>query len=81
MNIKDVVNDPEWQALRGSMVGTWMKGAKANVARLRIYLDDFGDPLRVRRVHNYLTGTAFRTRRIAHPSIDKLLVKLRARKQ
>lgn len=75
--IKEVVNDPEWQFIRGSMVGTWKSCAKDNCQMLEIYLGDFSDPLKRRRVHNYLTGSGFRIGIISDPEIDKLLNKIR----
>lgn len=61
IDIRAVVAEPEWQALRASLVGTWNKTTDANVQRLRGYLDErkWGR-MAVARVHNYLTGTAFR---------------------
>jgi hypothetical protein len=76
-DIREIVADPEWQALREEMVGTWRRFAKANVARLAAYVGDGSDALRVARVYNYLTGTAFRTRMIQHPDIDALLARVR----
>lgn len=82
MNIKDVVNDAEWQAIRSAMVGTWKREAKKNCIILETYLSDFTDPLKLRRVHNYLTGSGFRIGIISAPEIDNLLKKVRAcRKQ
>lgn len=83
MDIKEVVNDEAWQAIRKSMLGTWMEHAKENVSRLRKYLGDFSDPLKVRRVYNYLTGSGFRSGRITHPAITKLVndIKEHRRKQ
>lgn len=77
MDIKDVVKDPKWQALRQSLVGTWILKPQANVNKLRIYLGEFCDPLKVRRVLNYLTGSGFRGGAISHPSITKLLKEVR----
>lgn len=79
MDIKEIVNDPEWQALRQSFLGTWKQQAEENVAKLRQYLAEAkGDyALRRRRVHNYLTGSAFRIGMIVHPSIDQLLSEIR----
>lgn len=73
--IKQVVDDPEWQALRRSLVGTWKRTADANVERLASYLGDGSDPLRVRRIVNYLTGSAFRIGVISSPAISALLAK------
>lgn len=82
MNIKEIVNDPVWQALRESLLGTWRKNAAANVVKLRIYLgaEDKDFQLRRRRVHNYLTGSAFRIGLIEHPDIDQLLSEVREKK-
>lgn len=79
--IKEVVNDPEWQTLRKSFVGTWKTLPKENIARLRLYLGNGSDPLKVRRIHNYLTGSAFRIGIISHPSIDKLLYEVKQLKR
>lgn len=77
-DIRDVVNDPLWQGIRGSLVGTWKATPAANVARLREYLGAAPvEYLRYRRVYNYLTGTAFRIGVIQHPDIDVLLAELR----
>jgi hypothetical protein len=80
MNIKEIVNDPEWQVLRQSFLGTWKKQPEANIARLRSYLGIMDCPLRFRRVHNYLTGSGFRLGVISHPAIDQFLTELRAAK-
>lgn len=79
-DIRDIVNDPTWQALRGAFVGTWKKTPAENVVRLREYLYETRpvDYLRFRRVYNYLTGSAFRIGVISHPDIDALLAELRA---
>jgi hypothetical protein len=73
MKIKQIVNDPEWQVLRESFVGTWMLIPSENVRKLRRYLGNFSDPLKVRRVHNYLTGSGFRSGKIRGEEISKLL--------
>jgi hypothetical protein len=77
MDIRDVVRDEEWQDLRLSFIGTWRDQKEENVKKLEIYLQDGSDPLRVRRVLNYLTGTGFRSGTIAHPSIDELRERVR----
>lgn len=79
MHIKKVVDNPEWQSLRKSMVGTWKKTPRKNISRLKEYLGDWHDPLRCRRVHNYLTGSGFRIGVISHPDIDRLVRQLRKR--
>lgn len=61
--IQVIVADPEWQALRRSLLGRWKREEAACVAALRAYLA--GDPAcswRRARVRNYLTGSGFRLR-------------------
>jgi len=78
MDIREVVNDPQWQELRGSFVGTWMKEESGNVIKLRNYLGDFNDPLKLRRVHNYLTGSGFRMGKIGQSKeCQSLLIRVR----
>lgn len=71
--ITSIVNDPEWQKLRKSLVGTWKINSDENVKKLRNYLGNMSDPLKVKRVHNYLTGSAFRIGIISSTKITKLL--------
>jgi len=71
--IKEVVNDSEWQKLRLSFIGTWKTTPTENILKLREYIGDGSDPLKVRRIHNYLTGSAFRIGIISHPEITKFL--------
>jgi hypothetical protein len=78
-SIKEIVNDPEWQELRQSMVGMWKQRPVYNVYCLRDYLGDITDPEhpKFRRVYNYLTGSGFRIGVISHPDIDLFLAQLR----
>jgi hypothetical protein len=73
-NISDIVNRDDWQKLRRSLLGTWLKTPKENVIKLRNFLGDIEnaemDKLII--VYNYLTGSVFRTKLVEHPSIDKL---------
>jgi hypothetical protein len=83
VDIKTVVDNPEWQELRQSMVGTWKTSPAQNVKRLRRYLYNGNrkpDILRHRRVYNYLTGSGFRIGIIQHKAIDKFLAELRKTK-
>lgn len=77
LDIRLVVADPQWQALRASLVGTWRRTPAGNVALLAAYLGDGSDSLKVRRVLNYLTGSAFRTGAVSHPDVDALLARVR----
>ena len=59
--IQKIVDDPEWQEVRKSLVGRWVRDHRSNVAALRAYLEKHpGDPAAVRRVYNVLTGTVHR---------------------
>lgn len=81
LDIRQVVNDKLWQSIREAFVGTWKDTPEKNVARLRQYLgskQSSWNPLRVRRVLNYLTGSAFRTGRISNPGITSLLTQIRS---
>lgn len=73
-DIKNIVNDDEWQALRQSFIGTWSTKKDENVSRLRGYLGKkpWGDKKKLQRVMNYLTGTAFRIGKITSPGIQNL---------
>jgi hypothetical protein len=77
VSIKEIVDDPEWQALRRSFLGTWKCQPEKNVAALKAYLGDASCALRLRRVHNYLTGSGFRLGVISHPAIDQFLNEVR----
>ena len=82
-DIRDVVNEPAWQALRAGLVGRWTFHPAENVAFLRSYLaarvGTPEEPLATRRVLNYLTGSGFRLRVISHRDIDVFLAEVRAR--
>lgn len=72
MKIQQIVDNPEWQALRKSFVGTWKVTPAENCEKLEVYLDDFSDYFKLRRVSNYLTCSGFRIGIIQHPSINIL---------
>jgi len=78
LDIRDVVKDKEWQSLRRSFVGTWKVQPVKNTAILRDYLGDWSCPYRIRRVYNYLTGSAFRIGLISHEAVDSLLEEIRS---
>jgi hypothetical protein len=78
-NPKNVlVRNPQWQALRKSLLGQWSSRPEWCCAQLRKYLGSISststDKLNV--VMNYLTGTGFRTGRIKHPCISKLRMQI-----
>ena len=76
-DIKKLVDDPVWQALRKSFLNTWRSQPEKNIKALRDYLGNMEDKRKLRRVLNYLTGTGFRTKTISHPSINHLLSEVR----
>lgn len=82
MPIQKVVDDPEWQAVRKSLIGKWVRRHRENVAALRAYLDGGGweDPMKVRRVFNVLTGSVHRVGHTAgQRETDKLRAEVRCR--
>jgi hypothetical protein len=77
LKIQIVVADRGWQELRGSFVGTWKHTPEENVKRLSDYVGDMNDPLKVRRVLNYLTGSAFRIGIVEGSGVEELRKKIR----
>lgn len=77
LDIKIVVADPDWQKIRSSFVGTWKTDSKKNISILKKYVGDMTDPFKVRRVLNYLTGSAFRMGIINSPEIERLRNQIR----
>lgn len=77
LDIKIVVADPEWQRIRSSFVGTWKTNSAKNVEVLKKYVGKMDDPFKVRRVLNYLTGSAFRMGIIHSAEIEKLRNQIR----
>ena len=74
MDIKKVVDDPEWQGVRKSLIGNWIHNHDENVKTLRAYFNKHKDsPIAVRRVVNVLTGSVHRTGKTkGQDSTDKL---------
>ena len=72
--ISVIVKDPEWQAIRRSLLGQWIKNPRGCCDKLKRYIIPLhsvsNDRLRI--VMNYLTGTAFRIGRIKHPCITQI---------
>lgn len=73
-NVSEIADRADWQKLRRSLLGTWLKTPKENVIKLKNFLGNIEnaemDKLII--IYNYLTGTAFRLKHITHPEIDKL---------
>jgi hypothetical protein len=74
MHIKQVVDDPEWQVVRKSLIGNWVNNHKENVKALRAYWNkDKENPLVVRRILNVLVGSVHRTHKTKNqPETDAL---------
>tara|TARA_B100001175_G_C19356476_1_gene564948 strand:+ start:493 stop:843 length:351 start_codon:yes stop_codon:yes gene_type:complete len=61
MDIKKVVDDPEWQVVRKSLIGNWKNNYIQNVNTLRDYFNKYrNNPLAIRRLVNVLTGSVHR---------------------
>jgi hypothetical protein len=72
INNRQLFSDGEWQELRKSFLKTWNKTPDENIKRLRVYLGDFTDKLRILRVRNYLNGDGFKPGIIEYAIVDKL---------
>ncbi len=59
-DIREIVDNPEWQVIRRGFLGTWKSNVAGNVVVLRKYLGDMSDEMKLVRVLNYLTGSGFR---------------------
>ena len=72
MDIRVIVAQPEWQQIRHDFVGTWKNKDKVkdNIKRMRDWLGDGTDPIKVRQILNYVTGSGFRIGIITDPAID-----------
>jgi len=69
-NIKQVVKNAEWQALRRTMEHTWNSepSAKRNLLKLNRYLGRKPNENKLRRVHNYLAAL----RGVHYPGIAQM---------
>lgn len=74
MDIRKVVDDPEWQTVRKSLIGNWVNNHKQNIKTLRAYWNkDKENPLVVRRILNVLVGSVHRTLKTKNqPETDAL---------
>lgn len=64
MPITRLVDDPEWQIVRKSLIGNWIQNHEKNVRRLREYLEvNHWSPEAIRRVLNVLTGSVHRSKK------------------
>lgn len=78
--MKKFLSDPEWQTIREQLSLSWKKDSESNVQLLRKYLGDFSDPVRIRRVSNFLTGTGFRVDRTNQIELCDLLREIKTKR-
>jgi len=73
-DIRDIVDNSQWQNVRKSLLNNWKLKPIKNVNILKNYLKTGNGNIKFRalRIYNYLTGTAFRIGMIKHKEIDKL---------
>jgi len=73
-----LVKNPQWQAVRKSLLGKWKENPLWCCSQLRRYLGSISSTHKdkIKVVMNYLIGTGFRTGRIKHPCISKLRAQL-----
>jgi len=72
--MKELVKDPEWQKVRKSLLGQWVKRPEWCCSQLRKYLGSISktEDKKLAIVFNYLTGTVFRTGKIKHNCVQEL---------
>lgn len=76
-DIRIIVAEDKWQNIRHYLVGTWNETPIENVKILEEYLGDGADPIRVRQLLNYVTGSGFRIGIISHSEISVFRDKVR----
>lgn len=79
MNIKDIVNLPEWQKLREYFVGKWKSQPDKNLEMLQDFAGDLKklSNRRLRIVQNYVTGSVFRIGIVSFPDLQKFIESVR----
>jgi hypothetical protein len=80
-DMKSLVNNAQWQAVRKSLLGQWSKNPTSCCAKLRSYLTSNPSDDKLRIVMNYLTGSGFRSGRIKHPCISALRAQISAERK
>jgi hypothetical protein len=75
--IRELVKDPQWQKVRQSLIGHWIKDTDWCLSQLRKYLGNIKttSDYKLLIVMNYMIGSGFRMGRISyieHPGIGKL---------
>ena len=72
--MRQLVQNPKWQIVRRSLVGTWKEKPQWACDQLNKFIGQMSttsnDKLKI--VMNYLTGSGFRTGKISHPCIASL---------
>jgi hypothetical protein len=83
MNIKEVVDDQEWQRLRKSLQHTWTSNENVNdnLNKFDNYLKNGSGrmDLKLRRVHNYLGALRGQDKR--YPQIKRRREEIKARRK
>lgn len=79
MDIRVIVAQPEWQQIRHDFIGTWKDKTKIpdNIKKMQQWLGDGKDPIKVRQILNYVTGSGFRIGIISDPRISQFRDKIR----
>lgn len=76
--MRQLVQNPKWQEVRRSLVGTWKEKPEWACDQLKKFIGQMSttskDKLRI--VMNYLTGTGFRTGKIKHQCISSLRMQI-----
>jgi len=82
-SMKQLVNNPEWQGVRKSLLGQWKSNPVWCCLKLKHYLGPVqtasDDKLRI--VMNYLTGSGFRSGTIKHSCITVLRAQISAERK
>ena len=74
LNVKQLVNNPEWQNVRQELVGNWNLKPEWCCSQLVKYLGPIEKTTeeKLRIVMNYLVGSGFRSGKINHACVSGL---------
>ena len=79
ITMKQIMADSKWQELRKSMVGKWKESPEQNIKKLRDYLGDMADIVKVYRVYIYLNIIGFKGGKLNSTGLTKLLKEIKGR--
>lgn len=73
VDTKKVVDLPEWQEIRVSLLGKWKLDPIGNLNKLKKFLGPITTTTnrKIRIIHNYITGSGFRLGIIKFPELEK----------